>query len=103
MQGGDICATRAAVAALSSLLGGVRTRHRHGTAGRDRRSGGSHTRARIDCVSDHSRQMVLRAVGDLGKRASVASLIVKATPDRASCELYVVVLLAPVTHARREK
>ena len=31
---------------LSSLLGGARAHHRHGTTGRDRRNGGSHSRAR---------------------------------------------------------
>ena len=84
MQGGDICATRAAVAALSSLLGGVRTQRRHGTAGRDRRTGGSHARARISSVSDQPRQVALRAVGDLGKRARVTGVLVKAASDRTS-------------------
>ena len=72
------------VAALSSLLGGVRTQHRHGTAGRDRRNGGSHARARISCVSDQPRQVALRAIGDLGKRARVTSVIIKAASDLTS-------------------
>ena len=82
-------------AALSSLFGGACAQRRHGTAGRDRRIGGSHARARIGCLADQPRQVVRGAVGDLGERACVARLFVEPARERAACEVPAHVGYAP--------